>query len=177
MASKTPAKAGKQYWEVAIDEVAVQKLSLEFGQQCQIAEELRKAGYSEATIDHWLNPRNLGRGSRKECDGFSDWFTGRCGDSMEICLKVRNSVIADVTFISDICIGAITSGSTLTEMVKGKTIIGALSISAQDILDKLGGLPDQYVHCADLAIDTLRLAIRDYLAFAREPWRRAYQRT
>jgi len=150
-------------------------LSLEFEEQHQIAEELRKTGYSEATIDHWLNPRNLGRRSRKECDGFSDWFTGQCGDSMEICLKVRNSVIVDITFISDICIGAVASGSMLTEMVKGKTIIGALNISAQDILDRLGGLPDQYVHCADLARDTLRLAIRDYLAFAREPWKRAYQ--
>jgi len=150
-------------------------MSLELEEKRQMAEELRQAGYSEATIDHWLNPRNLGRGNRKECDGFSDWFTGPCGDSMEICLKVKNGVIQHATFISDLCIGAVASGSTLTEMVKGKTITGALSISAQDILDKLGGLPDQYVHCADLARDTLRLAIRDYLAFAREPWKRAYQ--
>jgi NifU-like protein involved in Fe-S cluster formation len=150
-------------------------LSSEVEEQRQIAEELRKTGYSEATIDRWLNPRNLGRRSRKECDGFSDWFTGQCGDSMEICLKVRNSVIMDVTFISDICIGAVASGSMVTEIVKGKTIMGALNISAQDILDRLGGLPDQYVHCADLARDALRLAIRDYLTFAREPWKRAYQ--
>jgi nitrogen fixation NifU-like protein len=176
MAPKTPAEAGKKYWQAAIDEVAVQKLSSEVEEQRQIAEELRKTGYSEATIDHWLNPKNLGRGDRKECDGFSDWFTGPCGDSMEICLKVRNGVIQHATFISDLCIGAVASGSTLTEMVRGKTIIGALGISAQDILDRLGGLPDQYVHCADLARDALRLAIRDYLAFAREPWRRAYQR-
>jgi len=158
-----------------MEEGTVQKLRSKSDEQQQIAEELRKAGYSEGTIDHWLNPRNLSSKSRNECDGFSDWFTGPCGDSMEICVKVRNSVIVEATFISDICIGAIASGSVLTEMVKGKTTVEALKISSHDILDKLGGLPGQYVHCADLARDTLRLAIRDYLAFAREPWKRAYE--
>ena len=139
-----------------------------------IKAEMRKA-YSETAIDHWLNPRNLGRGSRKECDGSSGWFTGPCGDSMEVCLKVKSGVIHYATFFSDICIGAVASGSILTEMVKGKTIREALAISPDDILKELGGLPEQFVHCADLAKSTLNLAIRDYLDFAKEPWKRAYQ--
>jgi len=107
-------------------------------------EELRKDGYSETVIDYWLNPRNLGKGNnREECDEFSDWFTGPCGDSMGICLKVKNGVIQYATFISDICIGAVASGNMLTEMVKGKTIGEALVISPDDILKELGGLPEQ----------------------------------
>jgi nitrogen fixation NifU-like protein len=136
---------------------------------------LRKDGYSEIVIDHWLNPRNLRTRNRKECDGFSDWFTGPCGDSMEICLKVRNDIIWNATFVSDICIGAVASGSMLTEMVKGKSLREALRISSGDILSKLGGLPEQFIHCAELAKNTLNLAINDYREFAREPWKRAYQ--
>lgn len=145
-------------------------------EQREVIEELREDGYSETVIDHWLNPRNLGRRSQEECGGFSDWFTGPCGDSMEICLKVRDGVIRDATFMSDICIGAVTSGSMLTEMVKGKTVREALVISPDDILSGLGGLPAQFVHCADLAKNALNLAIRDYLALAKEPWRRAYRK-
>jgi nitrogen fixation NifU-like protein len=94
---------------------------------------------------------------------------------MEICLKAKGDIILDVAFISDICIGAVASGSMLTEMVKGKTIREAFGISADDILRELGGLPEQFVHCADLAKTTLNLAIRDYLTFAKEPWKRIYQ--
>ena len=145
-------------------------------EQREAIEELRRDGYSETVINHWLNPRNLERRSREECDGFSDWFTGPCGDSMEICLRVRDGVIRDATFMSDICIGAVTSGSMLTEMVKGKTIREALVISPDNILSRLGGLPAQFVHCADLAKNALNLAVRDYLALAKEPWKRAYHR-
>lgn len=150
-------------------------MSSELEEERVTIEALRKDGYSEAVIDHWLNPRNLGRGNRKECDGLSGWFTGPCGDSMEICLKVKSGVIQYATFISDVCIGAVASGSMLTEMIKGKTMREALTISQADILRELGGLPENFVHCADLAKSTLNLAIRDYLDFAREPWKRAYQ--
>ena len=81
---------------------------------------------------------------------------------MEHPLKVRNDVIRDATFISDICIGAVASGSMPTEMVKGKSVREALRISSADILSKLGGLPEQFVHCAELAKNTLNLAINDY---------------
>ena len=145
-------------------------------EQREAIEELRRDGYSETVINHWLNPRNLERRSREECDGFSDWFTGPCGDSMEICLRVRDGVIRDATSMSDICIGAVTSGSMLTEMVKGKTIREALVISPDNILSRLGGLPTQFVHCADLAKNALNLAIRDYLALAKEPWKLAYRK-
>ncbi|NOZ86978.1 MAG: iron-sulfur cluster assembly scaffold protein [Deltaproteobacteria bacterium] len=138
------------------------------------AEVLRQEGYSEKVIDHWLNPRNIGRGNRKKCDGYSDWYTGPCGDSMEICLTVRNNVISRATFFSDICIGVVSSASALTEMLQDMTVSEAAAITSDDLLEELGGLPDHYIHCAELAVSALSLAIRDYLSFAREPWKKAY---
>jgi NifU-like protein involved in Fe-S cluster formation len=60
-------------------------------------------------------------------------------------------------------------------MIKGKTIASVLAISGGDVLKELGGLPERFAHCATLAADALKAAISDYLAFAREPWKRAYR--
>jgi len=138
-----------------------------------IREVLSKDGYSEVVIDHWLNPRNLGE--MKNYDGYSGKITSSCGDSMWVWLKLEDNVIENATFVSDICIGAVSSGSMLTEMVKGKTITEALWISPDDILRALGGLPEYFVHCATLADTALKAAIRDYNAYKASPWKRLYQ--
>lgn len=137
-----------------------------------IREEMRKT-YSEITIDHAMNPRNVG--DIADADGFAK-VTGPCGDTMEIWLKVNNGIITNATFMTDGCGTSIASGSMITEMAKEKSIIEARKISQQDVLSALGGLPEESQHCALLAANTLKAAIRDYLAMKKEPWKRAYRK-
>jgi len=137
-----------------------------------VMEEMKKV-YSEKTIDHFLNPRNLGE--LPGPDGFGR-VTGPCGDTMEICLKVRDGRVTNASFWTDGCGPSIASGSMVTEMAKRMNIGEAQRISQHNVLAALGGLPDESEHCALLAADTLKEAIKDYLAFKREPWKRAYQR-
>jgi nitrogen fixation NifU-like protein len=134
--------------------------------------EMRKV-YSEAVIDHSMNPRNVG--DIEDADGFAK-VTGLCGDAMEIWLKVKNGTVADATFMTDGCGTSIASGSMVTELAKGKSISEARRISQQNVLSALGGLPEESEHCALLAADTLKEAIRDYLVMEREPWKRAYRK-
>jgi nitrogen fixation protein NifU and related proteins len=137
-----------------------------------ILEDARKI-YSETTIEHFMKPRNLG--NMGDADGFGR-VTGSCGDTMEIWLKVRNGTIASVTFMTDGCGTSIASGSMVTELAKGRSVGEARKISQQDVLGALGGLPEESKHCALLAADTLKEAIRDYLLMEREPWKRAYRK-
>ena len=137
-----------------------------------ILEDARKI-YSETTIDHFMKPRNLG--NMDDADGFGR-VTDSCGDTMEIWLKVRNGVIAEATFMTDGCGTSIASGSMVTELAKGRSIGEARRISQQDVLGALGRLPVESEHCALLAADTLKEAIRDYLAMEREPWKKTYRK-
>jgi len=137
-----------------------------------ILEDARKV-YSETTIDHFMNPRNLG--DMDDADGFGR-VTGSCGDSMEIWLKVKNGAIANATFMTDGCGTSIASGSMVTELAKGRSVGEARRVSQQDVLGALGGLPLESKHCALLAADTLKEAIKDYLKMEREPWKRAYRK-
>lgn len=142
----------------------------------KIAEELQKeawAGYTEVVIDHAQNPRNVG--SIQNADGVA-MITGPCGDTMEIWLGVREDVIKEATFWTDGCGTTIAAGSMVTELAKGKTIREAMRITQKDVLDALGGLPEESQHCALLVADTLKEAVKDYLAYENEPWKRAYQK-
>jgi len=134
--------------------------------------EMRKV-YSETTIDHAMNPRNFGE--LENADGFGK-ITGPCGDTMEIWLRVKNGTITEATFLTDGCGTSISSGSMVTELVKGKSISDAQKISPQDVLNALGGLPEESKHCALLAANTLKAATRDYLAMEKEPWKRGYRK-
>jgi nitrogen fixation NifU-like protein len=130
-----------------------------------------KGIYSEKTIDHFLNPRNLGKIPAP--DGIGR-ITGPCGDTMEIYLRVNSDKIVNTTFWTDGCGPSIASGSMITEMAKRMNISEAQRISQHDVLTALGGLPEESEHCALLAANTLKEAIKDYLAFKKEPWKRAY---
>ena len=134
--------------------------------------EMRKI-YSETAIDHAMNPRNVG--DMEDADGFAK-VTGSCGDTMEIWLKVNNGTIANATFMTDGCGTSIASGSMVTEMAKGKSIGEVWKVSREDVLNALGGLPKESEHCALLAANTLKEAIRDYLAIKKAPWKRAYRK-
>lgn len=137
-----------------------------------VMEDMKRV-YSEKTIDHFLNPRNLGEIPAP--DGFGR-VTGSCGDTMEIYLKVRDGKVINASFWTDGCGTSIASGSMATEMAKRMDISEAQRISQHDVLAALGGLPEESEHCALLAVDTLKEAIKDYLASKREPWKRAYRR-
>ena len=137
-----------------------------------IMEDMKRV-YSEKTIDHFLNPRNLGEIPAP--DGFGR-IAGPCGDTMEICLKVKDGKVVSASFWTDGCGPSIASGSMVTEMAKGRNISEAQRINQRDVLDALGGLPKESEHCALLAANTLKEAIKDYLAFKKEPWKRAYRR-
>ena len=128
--------------------------------------------YSETVIDHAMNPRNVG--TMTEADGFGS-VTGPCGDTMEIWLRVRDNRIEDTVFYTDGCGTSIACGSMVTEMAKGKSITHALRINQDEILQALGGLPQESLHCALLAANTLKAAIKDYMALKKEPWKKAYR--
>lgn len=129
--------------------------------------------YSEIVVSHAINPRNPG--IMQNFDGFAR-VTGPCGDTMEVWLKVNNKTIVDISFLTDGCGPSIASGSMMTELAKGKSITAAIRIRQQDILEALGSLPEESQHCALLAADTLKAAIRDCIALQKEPWKKAYRK-
>ena len=131
-----------------------------------------RSTYTETVIDHAMNPRNVG--SIEDADGFAS-VTGPCGDTMEVWLRVRNGTIDNASFWTDGCGTTIATGSMITELAKGKVVHDALRVTQQEALDALGGLPEERVHCALLAANTLSEAVREYLAYRDEPWKRAYR--
>lgn len=136
-----------------------------------VVQDMRKA-YSEEAIDHFLNPRNLGQ--IESPDGVGR-VTGPCGDTMEIYLRVDGGRITNATFWTDGCGPSIASGSMATELIKGNSIVEAQNMSQDSILNALGGLPEESQHCALLAANTFRDAVRDYLSSKNEPWKRLYK--
>jgi nitrogen fixation NifU-like protein len=148
-------------------------MSLELDDLQALAMENARKIYSETVIDHAMSPRNLG--IMQDPDGFAR-VTGPCGDTMEVWLKVKSSAINEINFMTDGCGTSIASGSMMTELVKGKSVFEAGKINQQDILNALGGLPEESRHCALLAANTLKAAVRDCLAMQREPWKKAYRK-
>jgi len=139
--------------------------------QEQIKAKMREI-YSETFIEHNLNPRNLG--SFPDADGYAK-ITGPCGDTMEMWLKVESNIIVKAGFATDGCGTTIASGSMVTEMAKGKSLTEAHRIEQQDVLNALGGLPEESEHCALLAANTLKKAISDCLVVIRDPWKKLYR--
>ena len=137
-----------------------------------IKAEMRKV-YSATVVDHAINPRNMGR--LEDADGFAR-FTGSCGDTIEIWLRVKDDTIADVAFMTDGCSATIAAGSMITEMVRKKNIAEAQRVRQQDVLTGLDGLPEGNRHCALLAVETLKKAIADYLVIKRNPWKKGYRK-
>ena len=137
-----------------------------------VKQEMRKV-YSEVVIEHGMNPRNLGE--LEDADGFAS-ITGPCSDTMSIWIKVNGNTITDASFSTNGCGTSRASGSMVTEIAKGKNISEARKIKQQDVLDSLGGLPKESEHCALLAANTLKEAIKDYLSVKREPRKKAYRK-
>jgi len=117
--------------------------------------------YSKKVIEHFMNPRNVGE--IPDADGVGKVGNPVCGDVMVLYIKVKDNIIVDTKFKTFGCSAAISSGSMLTEMVKGKTIDEALKISNKAVAEALDGLPPIKMHCSVLAEDALKAAIEDYL--------------
>jgi nitrogen fixation NifU-like protein len=122
-------------------------------------EDARKI-YSEKVIERWLNPRNLGK--IRKPNGFAK-IKGPCGDTMQISFRVKDGRLSRIKFTTDGCASSIAAGSMATELAQGKKIEEAAEIRQQKILEALEGLPEESVHCALLASNTLREAIKNYL--------------
>ncbi len=116
--------------------------------------------YSEKVMDHFTNPRNVGE--IENADGIGEIGNAKCGDIMKMYIKVDNGVITDVKFKTFGCGSAIATSSIATEMIMGKTIEEALSLSNKAVVEALGGLPAHKIHCSVLAEQSIRAAIADY---------------
>ena len=116
--------------------------------------------YSEKVMDHFTNPRNVGE--IPDASGVGTVGNPICGDVMKMYLKIENNIITDAKFKTFGCGAAIATSSMVTELVKGKTIEEALTISNKAVAEALGGLPPIKMHCSVLAEEALRSALADY---------------
>ena len=85
-----------------------------------------------------------------------------CGDVMRIFINVKNNVIKDIGVETFGCVAAIASSDILCSLAKGRTLKNALKISKKEVINELGGLPPQKIHCSLLAVDALKKAVEDY---------------
>lgn len=117
--------------------------------------------YSEKVMDHFTNPRNVGK--IEDADGVGEVGNAKCGDIMKIYLKVdENQIITDVKFSTFGCASAIASSSMATVLIKGKPISEAIELSNKAVVEALDGLPAVKVHCSVLAEEAIKAAVKDY---------------
>ena len=116
--------------------------------------------YSEKVMDHFSNPRNVGE--IPDASGSGTVGNAKCGDIMKMDIKVENGVIVDVKFKTFGCGAAIATSSMATEMVKGKTLEEAHTLTNKAVAEALDGLPPVKMHCSVLAEEAIHAAIEDY---------------
>jgi len=117
--------------------------------------------YSDKVIDHYENPRNVGKLENDNTVGTGVVGAPACGDVMRLQIKVEDGIITDAKFKTYGCGSAIASSSLVTEWVKGKTLVQAESIKNSEIAEELA-LPPVKIHCSILAEDAIKAAINDY---------------
>lgn len=116
--------------------------------------------YSEKVMEHFKNPRNVGE--IEDANGIGEVGNAKCGDIMRIYLKVEDNIIEDVKFKTYGCGSAIASSSMATELIKGKTLEEAWTLTNQAVAEALDGLPPVKMHCSVLAEEAIHKAINDY---------------
>jgi len=121
--------------------------------------------YTEKVMDHFLHPRNIGE--IENPDGYAEVGSPVCGDMLSFFLKVgknekNEDVVSDVKFLSFGCASNIATASMMTEQVIGMKIEDAKKFKFKEIVDDLGGLPEQKLHCSVLAVEGLQKAIKNY---------------
>jgi len=116
--------------------------------------------YSQKVIEHFTNPRNLGE--IKDADGIGEVGNAKCGDLMQLFIKVKDEIIEDAKFKTFGCCAAIATSSMITEMIKGKPLSELKDVTNKAVAEALGGLPKIKLHCSVLAEDALKAALEDY---------------
>jgi nitrogen fixation NifU-like protein len=122
----------------------------------QQIDEQERALYSAKVIEEAHNPKNLGRMAGSDAYGI---VHGWCGDTMEVYLRLNGARIREATFMTDGCGPSVACGSMLTTMVREVSLEEAGEIKAEDLVAALDGLPEESLHCAELAVNTLHEAI------------------
>ena len=117
-------------------------------------------GYSEKVMDHFIHPRNVGE--IENPDGVGEVGNAQCGDIMKVYLKVEKDIIVDVKFKPFGCASAIATSSMATELIKGKPVAEALTLTNKAVVEALDGLPPVKMHCSVLAEEAVKSAIKDY---------------
>ncbi len=118
--------------------------------------------YNEKVLDAFKNPKNVGE--IENPDGIGTVGNESCGDIMQISLRIENDIIVDAKFKTFGCAAAIATSTTATEMIKGMTVEEALKVTNKKVIEVLGGLPAQKIHCSVLAEEAIKKAIEDYQA-------------
>ena len=116
--------------------------------------------YTEKVMDHFANPRNVGE--LADANAIGEVGNAKCGDIMKIYMRIEDDIIKDISFKTFGCGAAVATSSMATEMVKGKSIKEALTLTNKAVMEALGGLPPAKVHCSVLAEEAINAAIADY---------------
>lgn len=121
------------------------------------------AVYTKKALEHFRNPRNVGQ--LESPDGKGNFGDPTCGDYIEVTIRVdeKEDRLLEVKFLIHGCAGAIATSSVMTDLAIGKTLNEALSLTDDDIIQALGGLPKRKQHCSLLGLQALQQAIGDYL--------------
>ncbi len=116
--------------------------------------------YSEKVMQHFMNPHNVGE--IENADGVGEIGNPVCGDMMTFYIKVKDNRLEDVKYKTFGCGAAIAVSSIVSDMVKGKTLEEALTVTPAMVAKELEGLPKNKLHCSNLGAQALRKAIKNY---------------
>ena len=116
--------------------------------------------YSKKVMEHFTKPQNVGK--IEDYDGIGIVGNPKCGDTMEITLRIKDDKIEDIKFRTFGCASAIATSSITTVMAKGMTLDEAMKLTRNDVAKELDGLPPHKMHCSNLAADALHKAIENY---------------
>jgi nitrogen fixation NifU-like protein len=117
--------------------------------------------YSEVAADHMVFPRNSGELIEHNAFGI---IHDEHDDTMAIWLMIENNRITNIAFSAEECVTCMACGSMVTELARNKSPEEAAKVTPREVVESLEGLPEDNLHCAELAVETLRAALQDYAA-------------
>jgi nitrogen fixation protein NifU and related proteins len=116
--------------------------------------------YTDKVIEHFTNPQNAY--IMPDADAYGSIGDPACGDSLTFYLRIKDNQIEEISYLVLGCCASIATSSMTSIIAKGKTLEEALEITEDDVIKALDGLPENKVHCSNLGVSALRLAISNY---------------